>query len=256
MNDKKSLLGTSLDSFLGGKVSLYQPIGGYRANVDSVFLASSIVAKKGQTVLELGCGVGTVSICLMSRVPELKVVGIEVQKRYADLAKWNFKINGFKADILESCISQIPLEHKALKYDHVVLNPPYHMLQKSKKIKNKEKAISKNEFDLALDDWLNIAITRCAVRGKIVIIHKAERLSQILKIFDSRVGGIQIRPIISKKGEIAKRILVRGEKGSRAPLEILAPFQVHEIENSDGFDMKYTCRAERILRHGKDLNWA
>ena len=74
---------------------------------------------------------------------------------------------------------------------------------------------------------MNVAIRRCAVNGKIVMIHKVERLSQILKAFDSKIGGVEILPIVSKKGDPAKRILIRGEKGSAAPLKILDPFRVH-----------------------------
>ena len=48
------------DAFLGGKLHLWQPRRGrgYRAGVDPVLLAASIEATAGQSVLELGCGVG------------------------------------------------------------------------------------------------------------------------------------------------------------------------------------------------------
>ena len=68
---------------------MYQPIDGYRANTDSILLASAVEARAGQSILELGCGVGTVVFSLMARVPELKVVGVELQKRYAELATIN-----------------------------------------------------------------------------------------------------------------------------------------------------------------------
>ncbi|MEY2961347.1 MAG: hypothetical protein RLZ60_1177, partial [Pseudomonadota bacterium] len=54
----------SCDNFLNGKVRVWQPINGYRAGVDPVLLAAAVPAKSGQTVLELGCGVGTASLCL------------------------------------------------------------------------------------------------------------------------------------------------------------------------------------------------
>ena len=86
MIENESSESNSLDEFIGGKISLFQPLNGYRVNTDSILLAAAIDAKKGQRVLELGCGVGAVLFALMSRIDGLDVVGIEVQKKYAQLA--------------------------------------------------------------------------------------------------------------------------------------------------------------------------
>ena len=56
------------DTFLGGKLSLFQPKKGFRAGLDSVLLAASINAKSGDKIFEIGAGVGVVSFCLMQRV--------------------------------------------------------------------------------------------------------------------------------------------------------------------------------------------
>ena len=49
---------TTADAFLGGRLTLKQPVAGYRAGVDPVLLASAVAAQAGQSVLELGCGTG------------------------------------------------------------------------------------------------------------------------------------------------------------------------------------------------------
>ena len=46
------------DKFLGGRLVISQPKKGYRAGVDPVILAASIPARSGESILELGCGVG------------------------------------------------------------------------------------------------------------------------------------------------------------------------------------------------------
>ena len=245
----------TLDMFLGGKVSLYQPSDGYRANIDSVILASSVQASSGQTVLELGCGVGAVIFCLMARVPNLNIVAIELQKRYADLANQNAKANNFIADILECSVDAIPHKYKILEYDHVILNPPFYQENGASFSKNKEIDLAKRESNLTLDDWLEIAIKRCRVKGKIVLIHQVERLGQILKSFETMIGGIKILPITSKDGESAKRVLVMGTKGSRAPLKLLTPLIVHESSLPSTEKKTYTRLLERILREGRELPW-
>ena len=67
------------DAFLGGKLQLLQPKNGYRAGVDPVFLAATVNAKEGETVLDLGCGVGAAALCLGTRIPSLKLTGVERQ---------------------------------------------------------------------------------------------------------------------------------------------------------------------------------
>ena len=255
MINEESLQNNTLDDFIGGKISLFQPINGYRANTDSILLAAAIDAKKGQRVLELGCGVGAVLYALMSRIDGLNVVGIEAQKQYAELAALNAGHNGFKASIVECDIFEVPNIYKNLHYDHVVLNPPFFNSTGSMELKGVGKNLAKREQKLTLDDWIDVAIRRCCCKGEVVLIHKAERLAQIMKCVDKRLGDIKILPISSFRGEHAKKIIVKGKKGSLSPLTILAPLVMHKDRQSDDSGAKYTAKAEEILRMGKKVDW-
>ena len=44
-----TLLEITEDSFLGGKIKIFQPKNGFRAGLDSVLLAASINAKSGSS---------------------------------------------------------------------------------------------------------------------------------------------------------------------------------------------------------------
>ncbi|MEO0665427.1 MAG: methyltransferase, partial [Pseudomonadota bacterium] len=72
----------TLDAFLGGRVKAWQPRHGYRAGVDAVLLAAACPAKAGESVLELGCGVGVASLCLAARTGAVPT-GVEIQPAYA-----------------------------------------------------------------------------------------------------------------------------------------------------------------------------
>ena len=255
MKEKKEVDKNSLNAFLGGKINLFQPINGYRANMDSILLAAAIEAKAGQSILELGCGVGAVLFSLMARVEDLKVVGIEIQKRYAKLAALNAEHNGFKATILECNVNAIPSTAKNLKYDYVILNPPFYSVSSSMQLTQEEKNIAKRELNTPLDDWLDVAVKRCSANGNIVLIHQAEKLGQILKRIDSVIGNIKILPISSFKGKNANRVIVKGKKGSRSPMQLLPPLLIHEACNLDNSKRNYTREVEGILRDGKAINW-
>src|SRR5277367_2775294 len=95
---------TSLDHVLGGRVALAQPAAGYRAAIDPVLLAAAVDALPGERVADLGCGVGTAALCLMARVPELRVVGIDRDPAMVALANANARRNrcdGFAAHLLD-----------------------------------------------------------------------------------------------------------------------------------------------------------
>ena len=84
----------SQDALLGGRVRLYQPTRGYRAAIDPVLLAAAVPATAGSRVLDLGCGVGAAALCLLARVPEARVTGLELQPELAELAERNARLNG------------------------------------------------------------------------------------------------------------------------------------------------------------------
>mgnify|MGYP001455300812 CR=1 FL=1 len=94
------------NSFLDGKLSIFQPNKGFRAGLDSVLLAASVNASAGQKVLDLGCGVGTASFAIGYRVKNVELYGIEIQKVFADLANLNSEENGIEL-ILECCTMDI-----------------------------------------------------------------------------------------------------------------------------------------------------
>ncbi len=77
------------DYLLDRQVKILQPVDGYRASTDAVFLSSLVDGKKikeNAAVLDVGSGTGAVSLCLAARLPEekLKITGLDIQ---ADLVK-------------------------------------------------------------------------------------------------------------------------------------------------------------------------
>lgn len=102
-----------------------QPAKGYRAGVDPVLLAASVPAKPGQSVLDLGCGVGAAGFCLAARTSEITLHGVELQPEYADLCRANARRNGIAAIIHTADLRALPHALTGLTFDHVITNPPY-----------------------------------------------------------------------------------------------------------------------------------
>ena len=207
----------TIDDFLGGRVRLKQYKNGLRATSDSVLLASSVPAKEGETILDVGTGNGVVSCCLNARINHLKITGVDCQKELLDLAQQNAEINNCVFDMVEMDIFKRPSPLHGKQFHHVVTNPPFY-IEEQKPIK-KQIDIAYHQKD-SLTEWIGFCLRHLRAKGSFCIIHRIEALPEILTVLNNRLGGIEIFPIISRKGETANRIIVRGFMNSRKPLKL------------------------------------
>ena len=87
----------------------------------SSLLLRTIDVKDAKTLLDVGCGYGTIGLTIAKTNPECFVEMVDVNFRAIDLAKQNMALNEIKnAEIFASNI----YENVTKKYDVVVSNPP------------------------------------------------------------------------------------------------------------------------------------
>ena len=244
---------TTIDRFLGGRIQIEQPLDGYRAATDPVYLAAAVPAVSGDRILDVGCGVGTASLCLGARITDLEMTGVELQQEYGALARANTNRNAQKMDVVCANIGEMPEDLRGQSFDHVMTNPPFFTYDYSSSPQHIGKTLAHMET-MDLHTWITISLKRVKSRGSFTIIHLTERLPTILTAMDDACGNIRVLPIAARQGRAAKRVLVQGIKTSKAPMKLLAPFVVHDGEShiNDGDD--YTVNARQILRDGNALH--
>ncbi len=241
--------GVSEDKFLGGRLLLTQPVNGYRAGVDPVFLAASVQAHPGETVLDLGCGVGAAALCLGTRVDGLRLVGVEREPQYVDLAHQNAEANGLSFDIHEGDVADLPDEVREESFDHVIMNPPYYLRERGTASPDRLRETALGE-DVPLATWIDQATRRLKPRGYLTMIQKAERLPEILAGMDSRLGSILIKPLCPRVGRVTSLIIVQARKGGRGAFRLAAPLILHDGPQHVGDVEHYTPEVSAILRDG------
>lgn len=240
-----------IDGFLGGRLRIAQPAGGYRAGADAVMLAAACPAEAGQSVLELGCGAGVALLCLGARVPGLDLTGLELQEPYAALARDNAAANGIAASVLTGDLTRMPGPLRGQGFDHVIANPPY--FDAGTPAPDAGRGAARHE-DTPLSQWIEAGLRRLKPFGWLTLIHRAERLGAILSALGAGAGQITILPVSARQGRPAGRVIVQARKGARAPMRLLYPFIMHEKPShlSDGEDL--TPAACAVLREGAPLN--
>ena len=237
------------DTLLDGRVRLMQPAQGYRAAIDPVMLAAAIPAKAGETVLDLGCGAGAAALCLAMRVDGCRVTGIEAERGLVRLAGDNVVRNGLsdRVLILAGDLSRPPQRLEPGSFAHVMANPPYLAAGTAtpSPVAGKAQANIEGEADLAA--WMRFALTMTRAKGSVTVIHRADRLENLLALLTGRAGEIVVFPLWSGAGKDAKRVIVRARKGIASPTRIASGLVLHET------DGRFTEAAQAVLRHGAAL---
>lgn len=239
------------DGFLAGRLRILQPEKGFRAGIDSVFLAASIPCAEGDSVFEAGIGTGVAALCLLSRQPNVHVTGIELSARYAMLCEENAIRNGFqgnlrviKADLREALRKDVASMPMPGSFQHAMANPPFHeegkITASPNTLRSKAHAFASEDLEL----WMKLLHAMLASRGSVTVINRAEVLGRLLASMENRFGDIRIAPIYPRRGASASRVIVQGIKGSKAPLQILPGIVLHGEGNGFGPE------AEAVLRDG------
>jgi tRNA1(Val) A37 N6-methylase TrmN6 len=238
------------NTLLGGRVRFDQPASGYRAAIDPVLLAAAVPAGAGESVLDAGAGTGAASLCLAARVPDCRIVGLEIQRALQRLASHNVLQNdlGRRVEVMAGDLSRPPPRLVGTIFDHVMTNPPHHAAATASASPSPERARAHVEHQLDLADWLAGCLRMLGPGGVLTLIHRADRLADTLAILRGPLGDLVVFPLWPRPGDRpAKRILVQGRKESRGPLRLARGLVLHD---DDG---RFSTAAEAVLRHAKAL---
>ncbi len=242
------------NGFLGGQLQLYQPKTGYRAGIDPVLLAAACPARSGEHVLELGCGVGVASMCLMARVPEVRLYGVEILPEYAQIARDNAAQNNFEFEVQVGDVSARPTPFNGHEFHQIIMNPPYFEAHASSISADAGRASGRAE-QVALYHWIDLAAKRLRPKGYLTLIQRVERLPDILLGFQGRLGSISVQPLAPRDGRAPHLVLVRARKAGRAAFQLLPTRNLHSGMAHVQDQPDYAPEISAVLRNGAEFPW-
>ena len=238
------------DHFLGGALKVLQPRDGFRSGIDAVLLAASVPDRGLMRVLEAGCGAGVVSLAIARRCERAKVQAIEIEPVNAAIAIRNIRRNELSDRVSvvlgDLCDPVSKLEMLGLQqnsYDYVVANPPFYDEREMRVSKNPLRRRAKRAVAETLEEWVRFLTAMAAPKGTISLIHRADKLDEILYVLSRRFGGVKILPLFPKPQEAANRVIIQGVKGSRAPMTLLPGLVLHDLAGGYTDEVKHICKS-------------
>ena len=224
------------DGFLGGRLRILQPEKGFRAGIDSVFLAAAVPCAAGETVFEAGIGTGVAALCLLARNPAIHLTGIELAARYAHAVRGERQAQRLRGQspgdpgrregrAPQGCWP--PCRRPAPSAMPWPIRP-IHEEGKSTPSPNLLKAQAHAFGPDDLELWVKVLHAMVALRGTVTLVHRAEMLGKLLQLMEDRFGDIRVAPLYPAQGAAASRVIVQGVKGSKAPMQLLPGLVLHD----------------------------
>lgn len=207
----------------------------FNFSIDSVLLPNFVTLNKNiKNILDIGCGNLPISLILTTKTGA-KITAVEIQKDVYELALRNLKLNKLeeRIELINEDICEIYKKIPTETFDVIVCNPPFFKVNETSHLnKNDYKTIARHEVTLNLDDLFKIAKKLLKNNGIISIVHRPERLIDIIDAMKKyNITPKKIQLVYPKKDKEANILLIEGTKNGNVGIKFMPPLFVH---NSDG----------------------
>ena len=170
---------TTSDTFYHGKVVIQQLKKGYRFAVDSPILAD-FLQRSRQPALEIGCGVGVVSLLALFKKKFPAVTGVEIQEPLYRLAVDNAAANGMNGKFLVIRGDFKRMYAGLASVRTIFCNPPFFKASQGRVSHDRTIRLARFDIALNLDDLLRCSAAILAPKGSFCLIFPYSRQQELL----------------------------------------------------------------------------
>lgn len=200
---------------------IIQDKSGYCFTSDAVELSNFAKVKKGGIMVDLCSGSGVVGLLTLNKNDAKLCHMVELQPRLIDMAKRSVEYNNQQNLFIfhNKKLQGISKEIGCGFADTVTVNPPYMTTSNKILTESNELNIAKFEIEVKLEEVIVEASKLLKYGGRLYLVHKEERLSDI--ICNCRNCGMEVKVVKIKKGRASNIILVEAHKGGKSGCKII-----------------------------------
>ena len=241
----------TLDVFHRGAFHLVQPaMKGHRSGVDAMILASAVPKGFSGRLADLGSGAGAAGFAVAARCDKARITLVERSALMVRFARKTIehplnaalagRINLLEADVALAGKARITAGLEDNSFDFAIMNPPFNE-PRDRATPDPLKAEAHVMPEGMFEQWVRTAAAIVKPGGGIAVIARPSSIGHILDAFSRRFGGLKIVPVQPRPESAAIRIVITGNRGSRAGLSLMPALVLHCAEGHG-----FTPRADAI----------
>ena len=224
-----------INDIVGKNLKIYQNDDYFKFSLESILLPNFVnINLRDKLIIDLCSGNCPIPL-ILSQKTTAKIYAVELQKEIYDLGIKSIKINKKedKIKLINEDVCNLKKLFKSDRFDIVTVNPPYFkILDNSELNKNEIKTIARHERNLTLENLLEITFYLLKNNGSLYMVHRSERLIEILeKLKKYHLTPKEIQFIYPKEETNSKLFMIKATKNGREGIKIKDAIYIH---NSDG----------------------
>lgn len=189
---------------------------GHRSGTDDVLAAYSawLAGPSARTLLDLGCGHGSVSLYLTSVLPRLRGVAVEAQAVSASLARRNMRLNGVdkRITVLERDLrtlddAVLTEAFGACRFDLITGTPPFMPVGSGPIAKDPQRAAARFELRGGIEAYCAAAARFLAPEGSVSMLMDASQDERCRRAFADAGIALQRRIVVTPRVGKAPRYI-------------------------------------------------
>lgn len=217
-------------------LKIIQNKNGFCFGMDSVLLSDfAKEIKPEKSILDIGTGTGILAILLSGKTKNTKIVGVEIQEQVAEMAQRSIELNDLQDRVSIICenIKNLKQRYEAGSFDAIVTNPPYKKQGTGGVNENDTKLISRHEITANLEDFISMASYLLKDQGNIYIVHRPERLSDILiTLYNHKLEPKVLKFVYPNIEKEPNLILIKATKNAKPFLKVEKPIYVYKQDGN------------------------
>lgn len=210
-------------------LKIYQDTEKFKFSLDSLLLAEFVDIKKSDgKIVDFCSGNAPIPMILSSKYQK-KIIGIEIQKEIYKLGIQSIKENHLDnmVEMINANVLEAPKYIESNSVDVITCNPPFFKVNKTTLVsKDADKAQARHEISISLEEIFKIASNLLKSNGKFYLVHRPERLQEIMKYAsDNNFAVKEIKFISSYSEDYAIMVLLKfvknGQIGTKVSTNII-----------------------------------